>query len=210
MMSKIRILFFVILAGLLSATIAHAEGGGLRINYNKFNLYLEFNDNVPEEGDKVTGMEYIREPSGILYDLISLIQANKDIIAKSDQEIYINTDNLNRSIWLMQDKPVSMWVLKLYNLKHFDSEMLLNNICKTLKIKNCQPPETTYLYVSDIPLKSKNSDLIEFGCFPCSNKQNYTLTDRFTPTKPDAKKPNFSKVAITRKTINRYFQKLVW
>ena len=95
------------------------------------NLYLEFNDNVPEEGDEVTGMGYIREPSGILYDLISLIQANQQLISISRQDIYVMTDNIGRMIIIFEkqqgDKDSNI-VLDMEDLKHFDSKILLSNI----------------------------------------------------------------------------------
>ncbi|MDH5178735.1 MAG: hypothetical protein OEZ39_15050 [Gammaproteobacteria bacterium] len=208
MTRSIKYLLTFLLFGLSSAVFA--EGGGFRFNYNKFNLYLEFNDNVPEKGDEVTGMGYIRDPSGFFYDLISLIQANQETISRSKQHIYIRTDNLNQAIWLKQQEPVSKWFLKLYNLKHFDDKLLLQSTCKALNIKDCTPPDSTYIYVSDIPLDNHKVDLIEFGCFPCSNELRFTLTDRCSSGDTSARKPTFKKVMVTRKTIQQYFQKLVW
>lgn len=208
MPNKLVALLFILLMGFGVSPTTYAEGGGFRFAYNDFTLYLEFNDNVPEEGDEVTGMGYIREPSGFFYDLLSLIQANQKIISKSKQYIYINPDNINQTIWIKQQEPVEKWILELDKLKHFDSRVLLENTCKALNIKKCVPPESTHIYVSDIPLAKHKVDLVEFGCFPCNNDLLYTFTDDCSTTSSDVKKPKFKKITITRKTINKYFRKL--
>jgi len=193
------------------APAVYAEGGGFRINYNDFNLYLEFNDNISEHNDAVTGMGYIREPAGIFFDILSLIQANREVIAKSRQHIVIYPDNENGSISIdvsQQGDQASTQILDLQNQKHFDAAMILKHVCKAMKLEKCQPAEATWIYVSEKPLVGFQSDMIEFGCFPCNNAIIYTLTDHLVATDPGDKLPRLKKTIIDRKSINNYFTKV--
>ena len=99
-------------------SLAFSEGSGLNVNLNQLDLRLEFNDNVMK--DRITGMEYIREPSGLLFDLISLIQSNKNIVSNVDQDIYIDADNVNKSL--------SIYLRKEHQARGFQITMSFLNI----------------------------------------------------------------------------------
>jgi len=187
---------------------AFSEGSGLNINFNKLDLRLEFNDNGMK--DQIMGMEYIREPSGLLFDLISLIQSNRKHISNIDQEIYINADNINKSLSIYLKKQPEGFI---YNKKitHLDKKELLNGICKALKISSCKTPSKdseTYFYRSNLYLSNSTTDLIEFGCFPCTNDLIYSLSKRYTSNNPNAQQPTFTKETVNRQTIYHYFNKI--
>ena len=191
-------------------SLAFSEGSGLNVNLNQLDLRLEFNDNVMK--DRITGMEYIREPSGLLFDLISLIQSNKNIVSNVDQEIYIDADNVNKSLSIYLRKNPKGYIVDENKITHIDKKILINGICKALTISNCEIPtkdSQTYFYRSNLNLSKRRTDLIEFGCFPCTNDRIYTLTERFTSKQPNVQKPTFTKVTVNRQTIYHYFNKIV-
>lgn len=192
----------------LFAPIVLAEGGGLNINYKNINIRLEFNDNIKE--DRVTGMQYIREPSGFLYDLIYLMQNNRPSLDNIKQDIYIEADNLNKSLSIYLKNQPQGYILDSSNVEHFSKNQLLNGICQSLKLNPCATDinnSGTYIYFNKKNTISNTANLIEFGCFPCANKRNYTLTP---PThKANSLKINdVEKLKINRDTITRYFTKL--
>lgn len=202
-------IFIACLIFLLTSQLCHAEGGGLNINLNNFNMRLEFNDNI--KNDNITGMQYIREPSGLLFDLVSIIQNNSELVSKFNKDIFIEADNYNQMLTIYEQSPEDKVLLNLKNIKHLDSGILVENICKILLIKDCKPNKynSTHFFISNLIISKNNSDLIDFGCFPCRNNRRFTLTDRFTPTEPNQQPPKFTKVTVDRQTIYHYFNKLI-
>lgn len=202
---RIILLFFVL--GFHQTAIS--EGGGLNISLNNIDLRLEFNDNA--DIDNITGMEYIRQPSGALFDLISLFQKNKEKISSLNQEIFIETDNYNKMLSIYLRKKPKGYLVDLRNITHIDKNIIINGVCKALNIRDCKTPDkstTINLFISNSDLSNKSSDLIEFGCFPCRNDRSIALSDRYTPAKPNPYPPAFKKVAVNRQTIYHYFNKL--
>ena len=145
---------------------ALAEGAGLNINLSNFDLRVEYNDNVPDE---ISGMEYVRTPDGLLFDLVAIIQKNKDFLAKSNKHIRAEIDSYNRYILVSIQEPEYRKILHLENIKSLDKSSLLKGICEASGIALCDCKgklDTTYVYRSDTPLGKENADLIEFGVFP--------------------------------------------
>ena len=198
------IVFFVIIS--FSLTI-HAEGAGLKVNYNNVKISIVYNDNVE---DNITGVEYIRHPSGALFDVVYLLQKNSRIISKLNKDIQVNVDNFGGNLSVYQEvKPTSV-LLRKNNFKNLDKKALLLAICSGLNIKDCSVKDnaTVDLYLSDSFMSHSNSDLIDYGCFPCRNNKTITLTDRYTPTKSNVYPPKFRKVSVNRQTIYHYFNYL--
>jgi len=197
----------------MAASLAHAEGGGLRLTYHKLHIHVEFNDNLRAKDDKITGMEYIREPSGLLFDLIQIIQANRVALLKIDKDVYVSVGNESKNLWILQQTEPSYIAFELSKIKHLDRKILLTALCKELGVKICQPEtaKETWFYTSNINLPIRETDRVEFGCFPCDNAENYALTTRFQPGKrPQARKPIFKKITVNRQTIYHYFNKLAY
>jgi len=187
---------------------AIAEGAGLNINLSHFDLRVEYNDNVPDE---ITGMEYIRKPGGLLFDLIALVQANQESLTTSDKHIRVEIDSYNKYVLVSVQEPKYERVLHLENIKKIDKQLLLNGICKATGIGTCDckgERERTYFYQSNIPLNSKNADLIEFGVFPGVNKRIYSLTERSEGMAANRQQPIFTKVNVERGSMARYFEAL--
>ncbi len=191
---------------LLSAA-CHAEGAGIRLNYGELVIYAYYNDNAH---DKITGVDYIRKPSGLLFDLIKIIQDNKETLLNNKNSINIDIGNHNGYIMVEQEKPVYKTLVDFKKIKHLDNKSVLNTICQNLLNKTCTPhkDDKINLYLSTLILSAKSSDVIEFGCFPCSNDKNTGLTNRFKAQHKNEFPPEFKKVEVTRQTISRYFEKL--
>jgi len=203
-----KLISILVFCTLSSLTLA--EGSGLNLNLGQFDIRVEFNDNVSE--DEITGMEYVREPSGLLFDLISLIQSNQERVSNVNQQIYVDADNLNKSFSVYLYKPPEGYAVKKYNISHLDKNLLFQSVCKALKINDCKIPEKdaqTYFYISSLLLSKKRTDLIEFGCFPCNNDLIYSLTKRYTSSEPNVQKPRFTKLTVNRQTIYHYFNKII-
>jgi len=215
-----RTITFSLLLWCMAASFAHAEGGGLRLTYYKLHIYAEFNDNLRAKDDRITGMGYIREPSGLLFDLIQIIQSNRTALRKIDKDIFVSVGNNNKYLRIYQQTEPSYRVLKLNKIKHLDKKVLLAALCKELGVKTCRPEtaKETWFYTSNFNLSSSETDQIEFGCFPCDNHaNNYALTTRFEPSRgPNTPlahklaKPEFEKVTVNRQTIYHYFNKLIY
>jgi len=188
-------------------SIVHAEGAGLQINYNNVKVSIIYNDNVE---DKITGVEYVRQPSGALFDVIYLLQKNSASIVTLNKDIQVNIDNYGGNLSVYQEvKPTSI-LLKKNNFKNLDYKELLSAICSGLKIKDCSIKDnaTVDLYLSDSYMSNSHSDLIDYGCFPCRNNKTITLTNRYMPAKPNAYPPKFKKVTVNKQTIYHYFNNL--
>ncbi|MCP4494154.1 MAG: hypothetical protein GY820_43650 [Gammaproteobacteria bacterium] len=195
------------LVGFSFMSVIHAEGAGLQVNYNNIKIHITYNDNVE---DKITGVEYIRRPSDALFDVIYLLQKNSSSIANLNKDIEVNIDNYGGNISIYQEvKPTSV-LLRTNNFKHLDNKMLLSAICAGLSIRNCTVKDNTTvdIYLSDSYVSGSETDLIDFGCFPCSNNKTITLTDRYTPMRANAYPPKFKKVTVNRHTIYHYFNNL--
>lgn len=205
-MKKIIITFLVSI-NFLSSSIVHAEGAGLQVNYNNVKIRIIYNDNV---NDKITGVEYIRQPSGALFDVIYLLQKNSQAIIKLKKDIQVNVDNYGGHLSVYQEMEPTSVLLRKNNFKHLDNKSLLSAVCKGLNIKDCSIDNnsTIDLYLSDSYVTSSDTDLIDFGCFPCRNNKTITLTDRYTPAKTNPYPPKFKKVTVNRQTIYHYFNKL--
>jgi len=206
-MKHIIISVLILMTGL--SQYVYAEGAGIRINYNKLKIHVEYNDNA---FDKITGVEYIREPSGLLFDLIKIIQENSTIADQSNRNISVSIDNYGGSLWIYQETKPSYVALHEKNIKHLDKKLLLTTFCKILSIENCNTGDKksqTWFYISDSNVSSDSADLIEFGCFPCNNIINYTLTPRFQSSDPNVPTPKFKKVTVDRQTIYHYFNNLI-
>jgi len=215
----LRTITFSLLLWCIATSLAHAEGGGLRLTYHKLLIYVEFNDNLRAKDDKITGMEYIREPSGLLFDLIQIIQTNRTKLVNVDKDIYVSVGNNDKGLWIYQQIEPSYRILELNKTKHLDKKILLTALCKDLGVKNCQPEtaKETWFYTSNFNLPFRGTDRVEFGCFPCDNANNYALTTRFEPSRgPNTPlahklaKPEFEKVTVNRQTIYHYFNKLIY
>jgi len=205
-MKKFIILFLTVI-NFVSAPVVHGEGAGLQVTYNNVKISILYNDNV---NDKISGVEYIRQPSDALFDVIYILQKNSKAIEKLKKDIQVSVDNYGGHLSVYQEvKPTSV-LLRKNNFKHLDNKSLLAAICKGLNIKNCSinKDATVDVYLSDSYVSSSNTDLIDFGCFPCRNNKTITLTDRYTPTKPNKYPPKFKKVTVNRQTIYHYFNKL--
>jgi len=207
-----RTITFSLLLWCIFVMPAYGEGGGLRLTYHKLRIHVEFNDNLRAKDDQITGMGYIREPSGLLYDLIQIIQANHTALQNIDKNIHVSVGNNDKSLSIFQRTEPSHFVLELDKIKHLDKKILLAALCKELGVKNCHPKtaKETWFYRSDINLSIRETDQIEFGCFPCDNAENYALTTRFQPgNRSQARKPIFEKITVNRQTIYHYFNKLL-
>jgi len=205
---KHSIILFILLFTSFQSNV-YAEGSGIRINYNKLKIYVEYNDNAY---DTITGMNYVREPSKLLFDLLTLIQKNKKALSDSKLDIFVSVGNNNNYLLISQRKPSYKKHLLLENIKHLDKKILLTTLCKVLSIENCNTGDKkskTWFYISDSNVSGKSADLIEFGCFPCNNIINYTLTPRFQSSDPNVPTPKFKKVTVDRQTIYHYFNKLI-
>ncbi len=193
----------------LWSSLVFAEGGGLNISYNNINIRVEFNDNIDK--DNVTGMEYIREPAGLLYDLIYLLQNNKQELNDIKQDVFVEADNLNKSLSIYLKYKPQGYVLDSSDVSHFDKEKLLKGICQSLKVSDCIADINntgTYLFYNESGMTIDTADLVEFGCFPCENKKNYTLTYKKAETTGLNNSEPCKKLKITRKTIGKYFKKI--
>ncbi len=201
-------LFLTLLLSAVFTSSALAEGSGLNINLSNFDLRVEYNDNVPDE---VSGMEYVRRPDGLLFDLIALIQTKKDFLAKSDKRIRAEIDSYNRYILVSIQSPEYKKILHLENIESLDKKLLLNGICEASGIDPCDCKgklDTTYLYRSSIPLNKEHTDLVEFGVFPGNNKRIYALTSNWKSVSSKSQQPEFIKIDIGRQNIDRYFDAL--
>lgn len=188
---------------------AFGEGGGLNLTLNHIELRLEYNDNT--EVDNISGMKYIREPSGALFDLISIFQKNRTEISPISQHIHIDTDNYNKALSIYLRKKPKGYLVDLRNISKIDKNIIISGVCKALKISNCKVPDkkdTINLFISNSHLSNKSSDLIEFGCFPCRNDRSIALSNRYEPEKPNPYPPAFKKVTVNKETIYHYFNKL--
>lgn len=202
-----RILVF--LSGFFVSAAVYAEVPGININYNEFNLRIEFNDNAE---DRITGMEYVREPSGMLFDMVYLIQSNAKRAAKLESDLLVKLGNNAGSVLINRNKPEYRRIKYEKNLKKLDADMLYRVICREITGKECVRPAknaTTWFYVSDTLLMPVETDLIDFGCLPCENIKRYTLTKRFDPAKENSYPPRFKKVTVDRVSIYHYFNKLL-
>ena len=202
---KNYIIIFLVAISFIS--IVHAEGAGLQVNFNKVKIQIIYNDNVD---DKISGVEYIRKPSDALFDVIYLLQKNSASIAALNKDIQVNVDNHGGNLSVYQEvKPTSV-LLRINKFKHLDDKAVVSAICAGLNIKNCtiKDKATVDLYLSDSYVSSADTDLIDFGCFPCRNNKTITLTDRYTPVKPNPYPPKFKKVTVNRQTIYHYFNNL--
>lgn len=201
------IFILLITINLITSSIVYAEGAGLQVNYNNVEVSITYNDNV---NDKITGVEYIREPSGALFDVIHLLQKNYKTTLTSNKNLKVNIDNHGGSLWVYQKEKPSTVVLDISNLKNLDNKIMLTAICKGLNLKGCSVTNnaTVDLYLSDSYVSSTDTDLVDFGCFPCRNNKTITITDRYTPAKPNKYPPKFKKVTVNRQTIYHYFNKL--
>lgn len=207
-MKKHTTFFLLLFLGTALTNNALAEGAGLNINLSNFDLRVEYNDNVPDE---ISGMQYIRTPDGLLFDLIALIQKNKDPLAKSNKQIRAEIDSYNRYILVSIQEPEYKEILHLENIKSLDKDSLLKGICEASGIALCDCKgklDATYVYRSNIPLGKENADLIEFGVFPGNNKRIYTLTSQWKPVSSKSQQPVFRKIDIVRQSIDRYFDAL--
>ena len=81
----------------LLPTACYAEGAGIRLNYGELDIYVYYNDNAH---DKITGVDYIRKPSGLLFDLIKVIQGNKETLLNKKNSITVDIGNYNGYIMI--------------------------------------------------------------------------------------------------------------
>lgn len=205
-MKKI-ILILALYSNFIFAGSASAEGAGLKINLNSTKISIIYNDNVE---DKIVGMDYIRDPSELLFELIYLLNKNKKNILKFKKNIKISIDNDKGDIWVYQKENPSKVLLDIRNSKKIDGEILIKSICKGLDINKCKIEKNvkTSIYLTDIAVTAQQSDLIEFGCFPCKNNRTITLTERYENNSSRGRVPKFKKVVISKKTICKYFNKI--
>jgi hypothetical protein len=207
-MKKCITLLLTLFLSTAFANNALAEGAGLNINLSNFDLRVEYNDNVTDE---ISGMEYIRNPDGLLFDLIVLIQTNKDFLFKSNKRIRAEIDSYNRYILISIQEPEYKEVLHLENIESLDKNSLLKGLCEASGIAACDCKEkfdATYIYRSNMPLNKASADLIEFGVFPGNNKRIYALTSNWKSASPKSKHPMFTKIDIVRQSIYGYFDAL--
>lgn len=205
-MKKLTFPLYIIMVSLLLPACSFAEGAGLRANVKGFELYIQYNDNGR---DRISGMDYVRNPGGLLFDVISLLQANANQISKTGAEYVIEIGNINKYISINKNKPTEETIFYIEKIETLDQTLFKNELCKVITGKKCNKiPEQVTLYISDQKLYSDLSDLIEFGCFPCSNKRTIAISDRFISSDKVATPPKFDKTMVTRKTIGRYFKRL--
>ena len=202
-MKKLLILpcFFYIL---LFSNVSLAEGAGISLSYLGTKIDVRYNDNV---NDKLTGVEYIREPSGALFDLIYLLQHSN--ILDKPKTIEVEIDNYGGSLWIYKSKPNKTVLLDIGNLNALSKQEITKTLCKELGSSKCIPDKnaTIDLYLSNLYLARKKSDLIEFGCFPCRNDTTIALTDIYKDT-TEENMPKFKKVSVNKTTIYKYFNVL--
>lgn len=201
-------LFGGLAAGLLFLGSAHGEGSGVRFGVKEFSLYVEYNDMVP---DRIMGMEYLRNPDGLLFDLIAIVQDNKDKLEESNRAIYAHVDGYNKYLSIYQNKPEKKQVFVDNDLSRLEKHAFVKRLCAAMAVDehNCRlDKDQTHFYVTDRELESEQADVIEFGQFPGTNNQNYSLTDRWSPGKAEISRPRFSKVTVNRDTIYDYFDML--
>lgn len=201
---KSYVIFFLLC---LFPTVGITGGSGIRMNFENFTIYAHYNDHAD---DKITGVDYIRNPDGLLFDLIKLIQDNQSIIKKSNKKISIDIGNHNKYLFITQNNPVRKEIVDIRNINHLDKKLIMNTLCKSLTNKECNYNQNSniYIYLSTLLLSSSSSDLIQFGCFPCKNDRSISLSDRFVRDQPNEQTPKFKKTLINRQTIYHYFNKL--
>ena len=200
---------FLLLYFTLWSSSVLAEGGGFNVNYRDINIRVEFNDNI--KNDHVSGMTYIREPSGLFYDVIYLIQTNRQFLEHIKQDVFVDADNLNNSLSIYLKYEPKGYILDESNVMHFEKTKLISGICRSLQLLNCVIDgnnKGTYLFYNKVDMSSDDADLVEFGCFPCANKKNYTLTHIGSNLEDSKNSANCNKIEINRNTIGKYFQKL--
>lgn len=205
-MTKLSIVFLALISFFVTKNL-YAEGAGLHINNKNVKISIRYNDNVE---DKITGVNYIREASGALFDVTYLLQQHNSSISTLKKNITIKINNDSGRLRAYQKEEPSSVLLKLNEIKHLKKDDLLSAVCKGLSIEHCTIDNnaTIDLFISNSHLSNKSSDLIEFGCFPCRNDRSIALSDRYTPAKPNPYPPAFKKVTVNKKSIYHYFNKL--
>ena len=188
-------------------TNLYAEGAGLHVTNKNIKISIRYNDNVE---DKITGVNYIREASGALFDVTYLLQQHNSSTSTLKKNITIKINNDSGRLRAYQKEEPSSALMRLNKIKHLKKDDLLFAICKGLSIQHCtiDNDATIDLFISNSHLSNKSSDLIEFGCFPCRNNRSVALSDRYTPEKPNPYPPAFKKVTVNKETIYHYFNKL--
>lgn len=195
----------LLLVAILMFGAAHAEGSGVRLNLGRFTLYVEHNDMVP---DKIMGMEYLRTPDGLLFDLIGLVQDNREKLRASHKEIYAHVDGYNKYLAIYQNKPEEKRIFVDDDLTRLKKHKFIKHLCAAMDIDKCAcrvDKDEIHFYVSDRELESEHADVIEFGQFPGMNNKKYSLTDRWALGTAGSSGPEFEKVTVTRDSIYEYF-----
>ncbi len=167
-------------------------------------------------------LDYIQDPSGLLFDLIALFQENYGALSQEEKDISIEILGYkNERDWEdpLQESNIIMQIIesedsagKLNSVswsvpfKKLDRSLLERQVCAVLPVMDCGlgAAKETYLYITENDDHSGNSLMVTFGAIPGSRYSPYPFLRPL-----QGREKQFRKVTVKRSEMNMYFDSLL-
>jgi len=205
-MLKTKILLLIFLCFCVQYNVQASSASGLELNADKFRIKITYND-AAEVGEK---LEYLRVPSGLLFDLIYVLQNNFSEFSQIDSSFWFDISTENNAINVLKYNATTQEFDLLSSNKYpvIGEVEIRTQICNTVGLDNClnlfpSSSDAVYLFEFDDSVSLINESIVLFGAFP---SEQMDVRFALNKGKADCKKLEIHR--ITKDDISQYFKPL--
>jgi len=196
--------FIILLLASTGSSVARADSSaGVEVHAGQFGIMLTYS---AAEDDGVV-FEYLKQPSGALFDVVSALQANYKPLASRDEQYWIEV-SFEVPVVFVRKKDAATGEykpLRTIDYKGSFTPIVREQLCSVIGRAECvsaidDRKTETVLYVSSRNLDQRTPDVVLFGAFPSDN----TIAGHVLRPS-DSRNAKYQKVRVTRDSIGRYF-----